>query len=102
MDFFLKGESSRCYGTSPGCCGDDFCGTDRTKWTCDHTCRRAKGFVQCDVYDRTSVGRRDCCRCWCFPSTARVNLENGNLVTMSELQIGDRVQTGTVMLIKSK
>ena len=31
----------------------------------------------------------------CFPSTAQVNLEKGKAVAMSELQIGDRVQTGT-------
>ena len=30
----------------------------------------------------------------CFPSTARVNLQNGKTVAMSELQIGDSVQTG--------
>ena len=30
----------------------------------------------------------------CFPSTARVILENGRKVRMSELQIGDKVQTG--------
>ena len=30
----------------------------------------------------------------CFPSSARVLLETGKSVTMSELQIGDRVQTG--------
>ena len=30
----------------------------------------------------------------CFPSFAKVNLENGKSVTMSELQVGDRVQTG--------
>ena len=30
----------------------------------------------------------------CFPSAARVNLQTGETVTMSELQIGDRVQTG--------
>ena len=32
----------------------------------------------------------------CFPSTARVNLENGKVIKMSELQIGDKVQTGIV------
>ena len=32
--------------------------------------------------------------CDCFPSTATVNLENGKTVTMSELQLGDKVQTG--------
>ena len=30
----------------------------------------------------------------CFPSVAKVKVENGKSVTMSELQIGDRVQTG--------
>ena len=30
----------------------------------------------------------------CFPSTSRVNLVNGKSVTMSELKIGDKVQTG--------
>ena len=30
----------------------------------------------------------------CFPSMAKVNLENGGRVTMSELQIGDHVQAG--------
>ena len=30
----------------------------------------------------------------CFPSTTRVTLENGKSVTVSELQIGDKVQTG--------
>ena len=31
---------------------------------------------------------------FCFPSNAKVNLENGKSVTMSELKIGDLVQTG--------
>ena len=30
----------------------------------------------------------------CFPSAAKVTLKNGKLVTMSELKIGDKVQTG--------
>ena len=30
----------------------------------------------------------------CFPSTARVSLENGETVTMAELRRGDKVQTG--------
>ena len=32
----------------------------------------------------------------CFPSTARVNLETGKSVSMSELQIGDKIQIGRV------
>ena len=35
----------------------------------------------------------------CFPSTARTKLRTGRLVTMSELQIGDEVQTGMKLLI---
>ena len=30
----------------------------------------------------------------CFPSSAKVNLEKGKVIRMSELQIGDKVQTG--------
>ena len=30
----------------------------------------------------------------CFPSIAKVKLQNGKSITMSELQIGDQVQTG--------
>ena len=30
----------------------------------------------------------------CFPSVAKVKVENGKLLAMSELQIGDKVQTG--------
>ena len=30
----------------------------------------------------------------CFPSAAKVTLENGKLVTMSEFKTGDKVQTG--------
>ena len=34
-----------------------------------------------------------CCRC-CFPASARVFLENGKSVAVSELNTGDRVQSG--------
>ena len=30
----------------------------------------------------------------CFPSQTKIRLENGEIVTMSELQEGDKVQTG--------
>ena len=36
----------------------------------------------------------ECCNCACFPSMAKVQLQNGKTVTMSELQIGNQVQTG--------
>ena len=38
-----------------------------------------------------------CCNCVdssCFPSAGKVNLENGKVVMISELQVGDKVQTG--------
>ena len=34
----------------------------------------------------------------CFPSSAKVKLQNGKSVTMAELQVGDKVQTGTCIL----
>ena len=61
----------------------------------------------CECVDET--GTLICCPCFttttatpssgntghCFPSTARVSLENGNSRRMAELQVGDMVQTGT-------
>ena len=35
----------------------------------------------------------------CFPSTSKVNLDSGESVTMSELQLGDRVKIGLKKLI---
>ena len=38
-----------------------------------------------------------CCKCattQCFPAAANIKLENGTPVTMSELTVGDKVQTG--------
>ena len=38
-----------------------------------------------------------CCDCGeknCFPSTSKIKLANGKSVMMSELQLGDQVQTG--------
>ena len=31
---------------------------------------------------------------FCFPSLATIKLENGKIITMSELQKGDKVQIG--------
>ena len=36
-----------------------------------------------------------CCKCACFPSMAKVHLQNQKPVMMSELKIGDLIQTGT-------
>ena len=49
-----------------------------------------------DIFDDEG---KECCKCQkkkkvCFPAAARVSLENGKHIKMSELQIGDRVQTG--------
>ena len=35
----------------------------------------------------------------CFPSTAKVKLESGKFVKMSELQIGDQIKTGRMVLL---
>ena len=39
-----------------------------------------------------------CCDCYrkpkCFPAASKVNLKNGKSIPMSDLQLGDQVQTG--------
>ena len=36
-----------------------------------------------------------CCACNpCFPAAARLSLESGETLPMSELEVGDKVQTG--------
>ena len=63
-------------------------------------CERLQGVSDCSCgsgcYCETAEnsGQHECCDCRCFPSTAKVNLQNGKTLTMSELQIGDKVQTG--------
>ena len=53
-----------------------------------------KKYCKKKVKDRChNHGECYCCS-RCFPSEARVSLENGKSVSMSELQIGDKVQTG--------
>ena len=57
-------------------------------------CNYAEGEETCinEVFGRQF---KECCNKKCFPSASRVSLENGESVTMSELQVGDKVQTGT-------
>ena len=45
-----------------------------------------------DVFSCCDCVKRETPRC--FPSTSKVNLENGKSVPMSDLQLGDQVQTG--------
>ena len=45
-----------------------------------------------------------CCNCQfcpkgCFPAASKVSLENGKSVTMSELQVGDKVKTGKALTV---
>ena len=58
---------------------------------CINGCKRA-----CNPGEKPG---RKCCECiksnGCFPSVAQTTLQNGDSVTMSDLQIGDRVQSGT-------
>ena len=58
---------------------------------------------ECGVCEDGVGGLKCCSNCpscsSCFPTTARVTLESGISVAMSELQIGDRVQTGKDILL---
>ena len=59
-------------------------------------CNKQSDYNDYNIFDDEG---RECCKCKnhapkCFPAAARVSLENGKLVQMSELQIVDRVQTG--------
>ena len=59
---------------------------------CPTRCVAKCGFTThcCEGSPRTTKKRPRIC----FPSTASLNLQNGKSVTMSKLQIGDKVQTG--------
>ena len=80
-------------GGQPECC---VCGCQ-----CG-TCRRTPSFA--DILSPTGLTSWKCCspcqvstRVECFPSIARVSLENGKSVTMAELQVGDKVKAGKQM-----
>ena len=49
---------------------------------------------RCICYSRNSLPNCCDCRVKCFPAAARVSIENGKSIRMSELQVGDRVQSG--------
>ena len=61
----------RCPATQEWCNLPCFKRDRNQNWQCSDTCSR------------------------CFPSTAKVTLENDNSINMSELQTGDKVQIGT-------
>ena len=65
--------------------------TCRSQYNCEAAYRCWDGFIaHCcfpDEYD-------DECIEGCFPSSVKLKLEDGRSVAMSELQVGDRVQTG--------
>ena len=45
-------------------------------------------------------GNWACCKCYaCFPAASTVSLDNGKLVSMSDLKIGDKVKIGINKLI---
>ena len=79
------------------------CGTckiDSLTYCCACGCRCGTCFIDPSLADLlTPQGFHGavCCHCKCFPSIARVSLENGKSKTMTELQIGDKVQTGRHM-----
>ena len=56
-----------------------------------------------DIMERSChCGCSNGCSEGCFPSVSVVNLDNGKSVTMSELQVGDKVQTGTKSVTMSE
>ena len=73
-------------------------------------CHKTENGKGCIAWTKNAICKVDGCKnnCWpdftsccdcgssraCFPSTSKVNLESGKSVTMSELQLGDRVKTG--------
>ena len=74
------------------------------------TCHKSENGKGCIAWTKNAICKIDGCRynCWpnffeccgcdisssCFPSASKVYLENVKSVTMSELQLGDRVKTG--------
>ena len=70
-------------------------------FTQDTECKIIYGEQAC------ACGPANCCDgknggCGCFPSAAKVSLENGKSLVMSELQVGDRVQAGMESVAASK
>ena len=54
--------------------------------------------ASCKRYYRPAWGKSGCCECNpCFPADAKLSVESGKLITMSELEIGDKIQTGRKM-----
>ena len=66
-------------------------GKQRKSACCPCNCDCGRCAFGVTIYDIVP----SCCPCApCFPGEASVSLENGKSLTMSELQIGDKVQTG--------
>ena len=73
-------------------------------------CHKIKNGAGCIGWSKNAICKLDGCKysCWpdyfsccgcgrkksCFPSASKVNLDSGKSVTMSELQLGDRVKIG--------
>ena len=73
------------------CCG---CGVIYSGRLLRNVCK-ACGCKCGTEWNKDVAGHHRCKKCKnCFPGTARLTLENGKSITMSELQVGDRVQTG--------
>ena len=72
-------------------CGHHF-DSDSKLFECKNCYCEEQDLCECDT---------GCCDCGgsCFPSTARLTLENGKFKTMSELNMEDKVQTGTVFTL---
>ena len=66
---------------------------------CEHGCA-ANCQLASDKFEQ--IGPVECCSCKgppCFPSEARLSLDNGETIAMVDLKRGDRVKTGKVNVL---
>ena len=69
------------------------------------TCKARNGQCQhgpltCAMWCEDDSSR--CCKCVCFPATARLSLDTGETKTMDEIKRGDKVKTGAYKSVKVK
>ena len=69
-------------------------------FTQDTECKNRYGQQGCACGEFCCDGKNGECKC--FPSAAKVSLENGKSLVISELQVGDRVQAGMESVAVSK
>ena len=68
----------------------------KNKEECGKECTRDGWWCE-KAYNAAGQSAISCCHC--FPASAKIFLENGKSVTMSELQIGDAVKSGELTIL---